>query len=169
MQDLATLVEQSRTLRELDISWNLLKPQSYINLIRSLGENRMLLSLNLSWNSIVDGKELVVDEFSPAPKQPLSARNLRQMMHNSRSPRSNKDAPWHEIEHRFSELSTQVVDSLCSLIKRNKRLQHVNLEGTGLSEYMLLQIANAISRAKSLVSIHLCSNPGTSQRLKDFI
>ena len=91
-------------------------------------------------------------------------------MHGSRSPRSNNaDLPWYEREYRFSDSSTQVVDSLCSLIKRNKCLQHINLEGTGLSEYMMVQIARAVSRAKSLISIHLCSNPGTTERVKDYI
>ena len=54
MQELAELVSDSNSLRELDISWNMLKPSSYTNLLKSLGENRLLLSLNLSWNALVE-------------------------------------------------------------------------------------------------------------------
>ena len=48
-------------------------------------------------------------------------------------------------------------------------MQHVNLQGTGLTEMMLVQVANAIARAKSLISIHLCSNPGTTLRVKEYV
>ena len=58
---------------------------------------------------------------------------------------------------------------MCSLIKRNKRIQHINLQGTGLSEMMMVKVANAVARAKSLTSIHLCSNPGTTYRVKEHI
>ena len=54
MQDLGVLVAESKWLSELDISWNELKPQSYNALIASLGMNKTLLTLNLSWNRIVD-------------------------------------------------------------------------------------------------------------------
>ena len=67
MQELAQLVEESKHLRELDVSWNLLKPQSYINLINSLGENRQLLSLNLSWNTIVESREIFPEEAQGSP------------------------------------------------------------------------------------------------------
>lgn len=40
---------------------------------------------------------------------------------------------------------------------------------TGLTEYMLLKIARSITRAKSLVSLHLCNNPGVTTRLKDHL
>ena len=48
---------ESKWLSELDISWNELKPQSYNTLIASLGKNKTLLTLNLSWNRIVDSIE----------------------------------------------------------------------------------------------------------------
>ena len=34
---------------------------------------------------------------------------------------------------------------------------------------MMVKVADAISKARSLTSIHLCSNPGTTQRVKDFM
>ena len=78
-------MQESRHLRELDISWNLLKPQSYINLINSLGENRMLLSLNLSFNSIFESKEIFPEQ--PAQGSPTqlmgTSRKVNNVMSNA--------------------------------------------------------------------------------------
>lgn len=62
-----------------------------------------------------------------------------------------------------------MVDSLRALIKYNKRLMHLNLTNTGLTEYMIVQIGHSIRRAKSLNSVHLCSNPGSTTRVKEFL
>ena len=69
----------------------------------------------------------------------------------------------------FSDFSTQAIENLCSLLKRNKRLQHVNLCKTGLTEYMIVKIAKAMRRAKALCSIHLDGNPGVTPRVKEFV
>ena len=45
----------------------------------------------------------------------------------------------------------------------------MNLTNTGLTEHMIVLIARAMRRAKALCSIHLDSNPGITQRVKDFI
>ena len=50
MAELGMVLQESHRLQELDISWNNLKPQSYLNLIIGLGSNKTLVSLNLSWN-----------------------------------------------------------------------------------------------------------------------
>ena len=49
------------------------------------------------------------------------------------------------------------------MITKNKKLLHLNLDGTNLSEEMLLLIAKAMRRAKALIGIHLSENPGTSE------
>lgn len=59
MQEIGHIVAKSKKLQELDISWNVLKPQSYNILIASLASNKYLLSLNLSWNRIVDSTETI--------------------------------------------------------------------------------------------------------------
>jgi hypothetical protein len=59
MLELGTLVAESHHLSDFDISWNLVKTKSYINLILALGENRVLKSLNLSWNPIVEEGEKI--------------------------------------------------------------------------------------------------------------
>ena len=63
----------------------------------------------------------------------------------------------------------QAIENLCILLKRNKRLQHVNLTKTGLTEFMIVKIAKAMRRAKALCSIHFDSNRGVTQRVKDYV
>lgn len=62
MEDIGIILSESRTIRELDISWNVLKPESYNTLFTALGENKTLLTLNLSWNRIVETSETVIEE-----------------------------------------------------------------------------------------------------------
>ena len=44
------------------------------------------------------------------------------------------------------------------MIKRNKALIHLDLSHTNLTEYMLWHIGKALSRARSVVSVHLSGN-----------
>ena len=58
MKELGLLIAESKCITELDISNNFLKPKSYNTLLASLGANKTLLSLNLSWNRICDTTEI---------------------------------------------------------------------------------------------------------------
>ena len=82
MLDLGSFVAESTTLTDLDISWNLVKTKSYINLITALGDNRVLKSLNLSFNSIVEEGEKITE---------------------------NKELPWYDQEVEFTDLTTQLI------------------------------------------------------------
>lgn len=180
MQELGKIIAESNSMRDLDISWNMLKPQSYNYLIRSLGENRTLLTLNLSWNRIVDSTEIAVAE-TPRGKMRQSHTKLNSKATSKNTTKLNtprtfgsslnfqNEAPWNEKEVKFTDFTTTVIQNLQQLIKRNKKLQHLDLTGTGLTEFMMLKIGDAIARAKSLLSIHLCSNPGSTPRVKDFL
>jgi len=48
-----------------------------------------------------------------------------------------------------------VADCLKKFIKYNSKLLHLNLEGTGLTEYCLKEIAEGLRKGRSLISIHL--------------
>lgn len=61
------------------------------------------------------------------------------------------------------------MQSLVVLIKRNKQLMHLNLVSTGLTEHMITELAKAMRRSKSLLSVHLCGNKGVTDRVKDFV
>jgi Ran GTPase-activating protein (RanGAP) involved in mRNA processing and transport len=55
---LAEMMEESDRLRELDLSWNIMRPKSYARLLTALGENRKLTSVNLSYNTLIDQAEI---------------------------------------------------------------------------------------------------------------
>ena len=54
MKLIAKLVDESAYLEDLDISWNDLIPMHFTPLLEVLSRNKMLKSLNLSWNMIID-------------------------------------------------------------------------------------------------------------------
>ena len=66
-------------------------------------------------------------------------------------------------------MTEMVLGSICTLIKKNKNIQHVNLTATGLTEYMIARIGKALRRTRSLCSIHFSGNPGSTDRVKDYI
>ena len=89
-------------------------------MIIGLGQNKTLVSLNLSWNTIVENTETVVKPEEEEKKFGMTGREFV-------SHREGEQIEWYEQEVVFSEFSTQAIENLCILLKRNKRLQHVNL------------------------------------------
>lgn len=61
----------------------------------------------------------------------------------------------------------EIVANICTMIKRNKSLLHLDLSHTHLTEYMLWNIGKALSRARSVISVHLSGNRGITPTLKD--
>ena len=55
------------------------------------------------------------------------------------------------------------------MIKRNRKLLHLDLSCTNLSEYMLWHIGKALSRARSVIAVHLSGNYGVTERLVDLL
>ena len=51
------------------------------------------------------------------------------------------------------------------MIKRNKELLHLDLSQTNLTEYMLWHIGKALTRARSVISLHLSGNQGVTPTL----
>jgi RNA-binding protein YhbY len=62
-----------------------------------------------------------------------------------------------------------VADCLKKFIKYNSKLLHLNIEGTGLTEYCLKEIAEALRKSRSLISIHLSDNLGLNESTIDHI
>ena len=58
---------------------------------------------------------------------------------------------------------------MCTFIKRNGVLTHLNLESTGLREDHLMEIADALRRAKHLQGIHLSGNEVTEQVIEHMV
>ena len=94
MQELGFLVAESKSLSELDISWNVLKPQSYNTLLAGLSTNKTLLTLNLSWNRIVDSTETVLD----TPKKILYTTQSSMRDSQDGDNLHIKEVQWYEKE-----------------------------------------------------------------------
>ena len=60
-----------------------------------------------------------------------------------------------------------IVRNICTIIKRNKNLLHLNLSNTQLTEYMLWHIGKSLSRARSVISCHLSGNQGITPTLME--
>ena len=56
-----------------------------------------------------------------------------------------------------------------TFIKRNKKLLHLNLDNTQLSELMLFKLSCSLTRATSLLVFHASGNPGDTKELRDII
>jgi hypothetical protein len=61
------------------------------------------------------------------------------------------------------------IENLCKFIKSDPVLIHVDFSNTGLSEKQLWYFGRAMRRSKSLRALHLCGNPGITDRLKTFL
>ena len=54
---LATFVDKSEYLEDLDISWNDLIPLDFVPLLQTISTNKTLVSLNLSCNSLIEKQD----------------------------------------------------------------------------------------------------------------
>jgi hypothetical protein len=63
----------------------------------------------------------------------------------------------------------KIVANMSEFIKRNKKLLHLNMDSTSLTESMLFNICKCLTRAQSCVAFHVSGNPGITQGLKDIL
>jgi hypothetical protein len=49
------------------------------------------------------------------------------------------------------------------LIKFNKKFLHLDLTGCGLTDFMIKKLGKQLKRSRSLVALHLSSNPGIAK------
>ena len=69
-------------------------------------------------------------------------------------------------QHDLKDHNEDLVDDIRTFIKKNKQLIHFDLTSTNLTEYMIWKIGSALSKAKSVVSIHFSNNQCISPALK---
>jgi len=63
-----------------------------------------------------------------------------------------------------------LIANLCSFIKYNPSLIHLDLSNTGLDFEILHHLAdNALIKTRSMTCLHLSGNPGVNQELIEFI
>jgi hypothetical protein len=58
---------------------------------------------------------------------------------------------------------------MAKFIKRNKKLTHINLDATQLTEYMLYNLARCLTRSQSCCVLHASGNPGITPNLREFL
>lgn len=66
----------------------------------------------------------------------------------------------------MSDKQLEVSDALFRIIRYNKRLVHLDLTCTNISEAMFMQIIPGVKKTRSLMSIHLSGNPGVTNKVK---
>ena len=59
---LCKYVRESRRLRELNVSWQYLRPTSFYQLFNVIKQNRTLVSLNISWNKFIEDQSMVLTD-----------------------------------------------------------------------------------------------------------
>lgn len=75
-----------------------------------------------------------------------------------------------EMEKKSAEpQEREVAACLSNLIKYNPHLHHIDLQGCGLTSFILKEIAKALRKSRSLVGIHLSENIGLTAQMKEFI
>jgi len=65
--------------------------------------------------------------------------------------------------------NNKIVTNMSEFIKRNKKLLHLNMDSTQLSEWMLYNLCKCLTRAQSCVAFHASGNPGITYELKELL
>lgn len=72
-------------------------------------------------------------------------------------------------DEEMSPVESEIMLNLCTFIKHNPKLLHLDLSHMGLPTAMLKELGPALRKAKSLVSLHISGNPGGTKKLKRFL
>ena len=62
-----------------------------------------------------------------------------------------------------------MIKNMSQFIKRNKKLLHLNLDSTSMSEHMLFYLCSCLTRSQSCLSLHVSGNPGITYELKEML
>ena len=136
-------LKDSNYLEELDVSWSTVRPHTVKKLVEALKDNRQLTCLSLGFNKLLavqNNRELTAEEIAAGITEvPLRAENVETM------------------------------DCFMDFIKYNPNLIHLDLQSTNLHEPALRFIGRMLKRAQSLRTLHLCNNPGLSQKMVEWL
>ena len=58
LKKIVPFIRSSRTLIELDLSWNIFRNKNLLEFFDAIGDNKQLQNLNISWNSLVDRSDM---------------------------------------------------------------------------------------------------------------
>ena len=66
----------------------------------------------------------------------------------------------------ITENQLKVADQLLRFIRYGKRLVHLDLTCTNISEAMFLHMLPGIKKSRSLMAVHFSGNPGVTKHVK---
>ena len=61
-----------------------------------------------------------------------------------------------------------IMENLCMFIKKNSNLLHLDLSHMSIHTEMIKEIGPAMTRAKSMIALHLSGNPGVTKDVKKY-
>jgi hypothetical protein len=181
---LAEIVQHSRNLVDLDISWNGLKPNNNLKkFLEALGHNRTIQYLNLSWNNLMlpppivkeplpppnERKPMIVIQPEELPVIQEGEETLPTEEHEAVPSATIMATNKKEQGPKLDEYNQSLLDNLSRFIKYNKSLIHLDLSYTRLDEMMVKALGTALRRAKSLVAVHFTGNPGACQNNAEYL
>lgn len=162
LDKIADFVNESQYLEDLDLSWNNFLPLDFGHFFNVLSRNLTLRSLNLSCNTLVDQKnqnDIEIDEDFKSKLEDYVWRR-REATHAGER---------HILDQKYiTSYSILIVYGLGELIRHNRIIQSVNLNNCGLNAKILMGLMPAIKHARSLLCLHMASNPGISTFVIDF-
>ena len=165
-RNLCEFIKNSRHLEELDSSWNAIKCSSLFEIVETIGFNRTLKSLNLSFNHLFD--QFNVKFADCRPEMALEVKEKADALEKKRKFMKKKfgEEGLKRLENEGLNSSMLAVKTLRNFIKMNNHLMHLNLTSTGMNSQMLNEFGVAMRRTKSLISLHLSGNPGINADLR---
>ena len=132
---LCEYVTESLRLRELNLSWQCLRPSVFFQFLRVIRDNRFLVNLTIAWNKLIEDQPAALTERQiekGLTEVPLSAKN------------------------------TEILDCLAQFIKYNTYLVHLDVSNCGLNEPALKFLASFLTKSQALQCLHLDNNEGVS-------
>ncbi len=129
LKKLSQLVQGSRQLTELDISWNRMRPNILFDFMDSLGDIRHLQYLNLSWNNLIERGEITDPQRKTLGDAELSMSesDILKIINKSLVKKSKRQTL------DFIETQVYIMAKLIRFIKYNRNLLHLDLTHTGLN------------------------------------
>ena len=148
LDDLATFIENSSSLQELDLSQNDFVPLHFAPLLKTLAYNKVIRNINLSWNKLIEK-----DRVQGNKPVFFDTRKLNQMVTEGLV---DKYITLPNFNH-FSQMNMPglLVESISRILRYNQNIQCINLESTGLTSQVLVDFVPALRHAKSLICFHL--------------
>jgi Ran GTPase-activating protein (RanGAP) involved in mRNA processing and transport len=155
---IALFMKSAVTLKRLDISKNALLPDAFEELLEELSTNRTLTSLSLSDNLLINQKDQkergeVAHLFLARNTKFKPIRDYIELYYAE----LRKKVRNHDAKELQSE---KVVRCFGNFIRKNKKLLYLDLDSTGLSHKVMVDLVPQLQRAKGLLSVHFGFNPG---------